>query len=262
MTDILQQIVANKRREVAAKSALGLYREVEEGVTRAARAPLSMSRRLAESPTGIIAEFKRRSPSKGELHPMAMAGTVVSGYERAGAAACSVLTDTAYFGGSLDDLAAARESSSLPLLRKEFVVDERQILEARCYGADAVLLIASVLTAKEVERFAQTAHSVGLEVLLELHGAGELDKVAEGVDMVGVNNRNLATFMVDIEESLSMAAMLPADIVKVAESGLTSMEQVSELRAAGYQGFLMGERFMRYADPASALNDFINGVKQ
>lgn len=262
MTDILQQIVANKRREVAAKSALGLYRGVEEGVTRAARAPLSMSRRLAESPTGIIAEFKRRSPSKGELHPMAMAGTVVSGYERAGAAACSVLTDTAYFGGSLDDLAAARESSSLPLLRKEFVVDERQILEARCYGADAVLLIASVLTAKEVERFTQTAHRVGLEVLLELHGAGELDKVAEGVDMVGVNNRNLATFMVDIEESLSMAAMLPADIVKVAESGLTSMEQVSELRAAGYQGFLMGERFMRYADPASALNDFINDVKQ
>lgn len=262
MTDILQQIVANKRREVAAKSALGLYRGVEEGVTRVAHTPLSMSRRLAESPTGIIAEFKRRSPSKGELHPMAMAGKVVSGYERAGAAACSVLTDTAYFGGSLDDLAAARESSSLPLLRKEFVVDERQILEARCYGADAVLLIASVLTAKEVERFTQTAHCVGLEVLLELHGAGELDKVAEGVDMVGVNNRNLATFMVDIEESLSMAAMLPADIVKVAESGLTSMEQVSELRAAGYQGFLMGERFMRYADPASALNDFINDVKQ
>lgn len=262
MTDILRQIVANKRREVAAKASLGLYRGIEAGVMRVLRAPLSMSRRLAESPTGIIAEFKRRSPSKGEIHPMAMAGKVVGGYERAGATACSVLTDTAYFGGSLDDLAAARDAASLPLLRKEFVIDERQILEARCCGADAVLLIASVLTAGEVEQFTRTAHHAGLEVLLELHGANELDKMIECVDMVGVNNRNLSTFRVDVEESLEMAAQLPSGIVRVAESGLTTMGQLMELRCAGYQGFLMGERFMRHADPASALNDFINNDRQ
>lgn len=258
MTDILQQIVANKRREVAAKAALGLYRGIETQVVRVLRTPLSMSRRLEESPTGIIAEFKRRSPSKGEIHPRAMAEKVLGGYERAGAAACSVLTDTPYFGGSLDDLALARRSVSLPLLRKEFIVDERQILEARCYGADAVLLIASVLTAGEIERFTLTAHHAGLEVLLELHGNCELDKMTDGVDMIGVNNRNLATFKVDIEESLLMVSQLPRDAVKVAESGITSMMQLRELRAAGYQGFLIGERFMRNADPASALNDFIN----
>lgn len=255
MTDILQQIVAYKRREVAAKAFLGLYRGMEDGVR---HTPLSMSRRIAESSTGIIAEFKRRSPSKGEIHPMVMAGSVVAGYERAGAAACSVLTDTPYFGGSLADLADARREVSLPLLRKEFIIDERQILEVRRYGADAVLLIASVLTAREIERFTLTAHHAGLEVLLELHSISELDKVADGVDMVGVNNRDLTTFEVDIDESMSMAAQLPRGMVKVAESGLTSMAQIRALRTAGYQGFLMGERFMRHADPAAALKDFID----
>lgn len=259
MTDILRDIVANKRREVAAKASLGLYRGIEDAVGGVSREPVSMSGALVVSPSGIIAEFKRRSPSKGGIHPQAAVDQVVGSYEAGGAAACSILTDTPYFGGALSDLALARRSTALPLLRKEFIVDERQLFESRLYGADAVLLIASALTVAEIGRLVRTAHEVGLEVLLELHGQAELDKMADEVDMVGVNNRNLSDFSVNVDESARLASLLPAEVVKVAESGLTSMSQVDRLRAAGYQGFLIGERFMRASDPGNALNEFING---
>lgn len=262
MIDILRNIVANKRREVAAMASLGLYKGIDEAAARVLRTPVSMSKALITSPTGIIAEFKRRSPSKGEIHPQAAVDQVVGGYEAAGAAACSILTDTRYFGGALTDLAAARRITPLPLLRKEFVVDERQVFEARVYGADAVLLIAAVLTAGEIDRLTRAAHSVGLEVLLELHGRDELDKVIDEVDMVGVNNRDLTDFSVDVDGSARMAEMLPAGAVKVAESGLTAMSQVELLRHAGYSGFLIGERFMRSANPGSALKRFIDDDRQ
>lgn len=259
MTDILRTIVAAKRREIAAKAALGLYRGIEEAAADVERAARSMSRALMESSTGIIAEFKRRSPSRGEIHGAASVECVAGEYENNGAAACSILTDTPYFGGALSDLAQARRVTALPLLRKDFIVDERQIMEARLYGADAVLLIASVLSRGEITRLARAARAAGLETLLELHGGNELEKVTGEVDMIGVNNRNLRDFNVNVDESARLAGSLPAEAVKVAESGLTSMDQVERLRDAGYHGFLIGERFMRDTDPGRALKEFLYG---
>jgi indole-3-glycerol phosphate synthase len=260
MANILDIIVENKRREVAAKAVLGAYDRVLVEAEKCQRPVVSMSRALAESETGIIAEFKRRSPSKGEIHGMASAAEVISAYAANGATACSVLTDTRFFGGSLDDLSIARSCTGIPLLRKEFVVDPRQIFEARCYGADAILLIASVLSFDEICRFTDIAHGLGLETLLELHNEAELDKFSPETDMVGVNNRNLTNFVTDTDTSLKLAQALPADVVKVAESGLTSIEEIKRLRSEGYRGFLMGERFMKYDDPANALKEFLNGT--
>lgn len=258
MANILDQIVDNKRREVAAEMALA------GGIPTTGHTPLppSMKTALLQSPTGIIAEFKRRSPSKGEIHPKAMVCDIVPGYEQAGAAACSVLTDTPYFGGALADLAVASSLVTMPLLRKDFTISEYQIAQARIYGASAILLIAAVLTADEMQRFTDYAHTLGLEVLVEIHNASELDKLPDGADMVGVNNRDLTTFRTDPALSLHIASRLPDQVVKVAESGLTSMDEVRRLRDAGYRGFLIGETFMRHDNPADALKRFINGTLQ
>ncbi|MDE6824799.1 MAG: indole-3-glycerol phosphate synthase TrpC [Duncaniella sp.] len=256
MANILDKIIANKRREVeAADSLLG----TEVAIT-TDRVPLSFRQALLDSPTGIIAEFKRRSPSKGEIHPLALVDEVVAAYEGAGAAACSVLTDTVYFGGALTDLMNARAHASLPLLRKDFVVSRRQIAEARACGADAVLLIAAALTAEEIADFTGYAHSLGLEVLFEIHNATELEKYCPEVDMVGVNNRDLTTFHTDPLLSERVARELPADVVKVAESGLTSIAEVEHLRASGFRGFLIGETFMRHDRPGEALSRFLDGT--
>ncbi len=253
MANILQQIVDNKRREVEAMSrhSLPIVAAHPTGLR-------SMSRALTESPTGIIAEFKRRSPSKGDIHPMAMVNEVIPAYTQGGASACSILTDTPYFGGALTDLAAARNLTDIPLLRKDFIVSEFQIREAAIYGADAILLIASALNRDEIERLTAYAHSLNLEVLLELHSADEMDRFCPEVDMVGINNRNLSTFHTDPTLSLTLARELPDEVVKVAESGLTSMDEVRRLRDAGYRGFLIGETFMRHTDPGQALTQFIN----
>lgn len=254
MANILDKIVENKRREVAAEMAIATsFPDMESLPLRP-----SMKASLLSSPTGIIAEFKRRSPSKGQIHPQAMVCDIVPGYEKAGAAACSVLTDTPYFGGALTDLAVASSLVSIPLLRKDFTVSEFQIAQARLYGASAVLLIAAVLSAEEMQRFTDTAHSYGLEVLVEVHNVAELDKLPNGTDMVGVNNRDLTTFKTNPELSLHIASVLPDSIVKVAESGLTSMDEVDRLRDAGYRGFLIGETFMKHDNPADALQRFIN----
>lgn len=262
MDSILDQIVANKRREVEAMDALIPMSAVEKAAFEAKYEPVSLRRALVDSATGIIAECKRRSPSKGEIHPAADVRSVVQGYAAGGAAACSVLTDTAYFGGSLADLAVARRAVSLPLLRKDFVVSEYQICQARVCGADAVLLIAAVLSADEIRRFSVTAHALGLEVLLELHGMEELDKYTADADLVGVNNRDLTTFVTDTAVSLRMAEALPDAVVKVAESGLRTMADVEMLRGAGYSGFLIGETFMKASDPGVALKKFINGCTE
>ncbi len=208
----------------------------------------SMSRALTQSPTGIIAEFKRRSPSKGDIHPMAMVSEVIPSYTRAGASACSILTDTPYFGGALTDLAVARTLTDIPLLRKDFIISEFQIAEAAGHGADAILLIAAALSLDEITRLTDYAHSMNLEVLIELHSAEE---------MAGINNRNLSTFHTDPGLSLTLARMLPDNVVKIAESGLTSIDEVNRLRDAGYRGFLIGETFMRHTDPGRALSDFL-----
>ncbi len=258
MATILDKIVENKRREVDTKSAADMEAIVLLGSS-SAHPVLSMSRNLAKSGTGIIAEFKRRSPSKGDIHAGALVNEVVGGYEKNGASACSILTDTVFFGGALTDLCVARQAVRLPLLRKDFIVSEYQIYEARAYGANAILLIAAVLSFDEIIRFTHVAHSLQLEVLLEMHSREELDRFNPEVDMVGINNRNLATFVTDPALSLIMAKELPEDVVKVAESGLTSMVEVRKLRDAGYRGFLIGETFMKTGNPGETLKQFING---
>lgn len=256
-THILQHIADCKRIELDAEKLLmprlhgdpGLWPEVP-----------SMAEALINSDTGIIAEFKRRSPSRGEIHPMAQVSDIVPAYERNGAAACSVLTDTPFFGGSLSDLMAASSLVSIPLLRKEFIIDERQLVWARMAGASAVLLIAALLTREQIDTFTYKAHELGLEVLLELHSMTELDKYCEHTDMVGINNRDLTTFHTDPTLSIRMAAELPSGVVKIAESGLTSIEEVKRLRDLGYEGFLIGETFMKHRNPGEALKNFLNGT--
>lgn len=256
MANILDKIIATKRREVEAIAAL---RPVYAGVD-SNRPLVSMSEALRNSSTGIIAEFKRRSPSKGDIHPMAEVSEIVPAYEQAGAAACSILTDTTYFGGALTDLAVARSVSDIPLLRKDFIVSEFQIGEAARVGADAVLLIAAALTATEIKDFTDCAHGCGLEVLFEIHNVSELDKYYEKVDMVGVNNRDLSTFITDPQLSATIASLLPEEVIKVAESGLTSFEEVRRLRDIGYRGFLIGETFMKTEHPGHTLKKFIDGT--
>lgn len=251
MTDILQRIAAAKRQEVEAAKQHFKVATVDSAKR------VSMAQALL-SGNGIIAEFKRCSPSKGMMAPMADPAAVAAGYERAGASAMSVLTDTRFFGGSLTDLMVARANTKLPILRKEFIVDPWQIAQAKAAGADAVLLIASILTRQETAELSAFAHSCGLEVLLELHGPHEASYPMDHVDMVGVNNRNLRNFSVDIDNTMRMADLLPSHTVKVAESGITSAADIERLRAAGYQGFLIGERFMREPDPGLALTQFLS----
>jgi len=252
---ILDKIVAEKRQEVARREAEtpAAALQAQPDFTRpvlSARAALT-----AVGSTGIIAEFKRRSPSKGLINGTAEAGATTAGYVAAGAAVLSVLTDEPFFGGTPADLRAARAACpATPILRKDFIVSEYQITEARAMGADLILLIASCLTPAEVVQFSEFAHSLGLEVLLEVHDEAELrSHLTNSVDLVGVNNRNLSTFVTDVDTSARLAALIPNHFVKVAESGLQHASTILALREAGYQGFLIGETFMKTADPAAAL---------
>ncbi|MDE7369866.1 MAG: indole-3-glycerol phosphate synthase TrpC [Muribaculaceae bacterium] len=254
MDSILQKIVDNKRREVEACRIAGVYQRLPEST----RTSLSFKQALVEG-SGIIAEFKRRSPSKGEIHPMADVAKVVKGYSLNGASCCSILTDTPFFGGALSDLAVARQVAEItPLLRKEFIVSIDQIREAAAIGADAVLLIASVLEKNEMRDFTAAAHDLGLEVLCEIHSVEELDRLPLDADMVGINNRNLATFDTDISRSSMIASQLPLSMIKVAESGIKNIAEVKRLRREGYTGFLIGETFMKHNEPAEALKNFLN----
>lgn len=261
MHTILQRILAHKRREIELAR-----RQVPQAtlLDRCANLPpvRSLQQAVLRTPCGIIAEFKRRSPSKGMIHPDADAATVTAGYAQAGAAGISVLTDTAFFGGSSADLHTARQHAQCPILRKEFIIDEYQLAESRAAGADAVLLIAAALSQERCRRLAATAQELGLEVLLELHTEAELDYVCEGISLVGVNNRNLDTFRTDTDTSFHLAQLLPPELPHVSESGLHTPDTVRELRAAGYQGFLMGEYFMREAAPARALQQFIAQISR
>ncbi len=261
MEDILQTIVAHKRREVAlhiAHTPLETMRARAEAVD---RPTVSMSWALKTSSTGIIAEFKRRSPSKGWISRYAHPKDVAAAYERSGAAAISILTDGEFFGGGVSDLTAARAVTTLPLLRKEFIVHEYQIYEARAAGADAVLLIASVLTPEECRHLTDTAHALGLETLLEIHSTDEIGHILPDTDMIGVNNRHLGTFHTDTEVSFALADELPHDRVLVSESGISSAQTIRRLREAGFAGFLIGETFMKCEDPSQALRQLIAQVQ-
>lgn len=258
--DILKKIIATKQRELLVKKRLENPDRIESGARACLRRPLSLSRALRRSPNGIIAEFKRKSPSKGHIREGADARTVTAGYEQAGAAAVSVLTDSGFFGGSLDDLAAAREVLSIPILRKDFIVDSYQIAEARLSGADAILLIAAALTPARTRSLAAYAKELGLEVLLEIHDERELGHIGDGIDIVGINNRDLTSFETDIRASSRLGALIPPAYVKISESGLASPADLRMLREKGFEGFLIGERLMRENDPADALRQFIVAI--
>ena len=266
MKDILEEIVAWKRVEVEQMKAALPQRELELNVewlqgNDPSILP-SMSAALRQSATGIIAEMKRRSPSKGWINEGARASEVPLGYERNGAAAVSILTDERYFGGSDDFVSAARQSGlTLPVLYKNFVIDEYQLFQARLCGASAVLLIAACLTIDRCRTLMRLAHDLGLEVLLEMHDERELDHAALEPDMCGINNRHLGTFVTDVRTSLQLARRLPPEACKVSESGISDPATVRMLRAEGFQGFLIGECFMRTADPAAALGAFVHQLE-
>ena len=243
MQDILKEIVAHKHLELerlCAKKA-------------------SLREALLQSENGIIAEFKRKSPSKGWIKEEGRADIIPLSYQQNGAAALSILTDEHYFGGSDDFIHTARQSGvRLPILYKNFVIDEAQLYAAALCGASAVLLIAACLSKQECKRLLEKAHDLGLEVLLEMHSEPELEYADLGPDLCGINNRNLGSFVTDVENSFRLAELLPNDAVKVSESGISNPDTVKALRQAGFRGFLIGENFMKTADPGQALNEFIS----
>ncbi|WP_396168534.1 indole-3-glycerol phosphate synthase TrpC [Flavobacterium sp.] len=256
--NILDRIIIDKKREVILKKSIIPVLQLEASVF-FGKKTISLSENLRNSTSGIIAEHKRRSPSKAEINYNFTVEEVVKGYETAGACGISVLTDGKYFGGSLDDLLLARASVNIPLLRKEFIVDEYQILEAKAHGADLILLIAAVLTRDEIKILSEFAKSLGLEVLLEIHNLEELEKsIMPTLDMIGVNNRNLKTFEVSLDFSKELADKIPNDFVKVSESGISSIEAIQELKPFGYQGFLIGENFMKTDNAGKAATEFIS----
>ncbi|MFD2909081.1 indole-3-glycerol phosphate synthase TrpC [Flavobacterium ardleyense] len=258
--NILDKIIIDKRREVKLKKSIIPVSQLEASVLFNSRT-YSMSKLIKNSPVGIIAEHKRRSPSKDIINNNHSVEDVVIGYQNAGVCGISVLTDGKYFGGSLDDLLLAKAAVNIPLLRKEFIVDEYQILEAKAHGADVILLIASVLTREEIKNLSEFGQSLCLEILLEVHNLEELEKsILPSLDMIGVNNRNLKTFEVNLDYSKQLASKIPDDFVKISESGISSVEAVKELQKYGYKGFLMGEHFMKTKNPGAATADFIKKV--
>ncbi len=258
--NILDKIIADKRKEVDLKKSIIPISQLENAVL-FDRQTVSLASALRKSETGIIAEHKRRSPSKSVINQDLNVQAVAQGYENAGVCGMSVLTDGKYFGGSLDDLLLARATVQIPLLRKEFIIDEYQILEAKAHGADVILLIAAILDKEEIKRFSESAKSLNLDVLLEVHNEEELHKsIMPSLDMLGVNNRNLKTFEVSLETSKSLSKLIPADFVKVSESGISTIEAIKDLKSYGYQGFLIGENFMRTENPGEAAKGFITSL--
>lgn len=262
MTDILQAIVAQKKEEVKEKRKLFPVPLLERSVH--FNAPVVSLSGYLQRPgsQGVIAEFKRRSPSRNDINLYADVERTSIGYMMAGASALSILTDTKFFGGSEEDLRIARKFNFCPILRKDFIIDEYQVLEARGSGADAILLIAAILTGEQIRSLAELSRSLGMEVVLEIHDACEIEKICEAVNILGVNNRNLRNFNVDLGTSECLAAKLPSNMLKIAESGIRTPEDILRLRKAGYRGFLMGELFMQHGRPEKAAEQFIRSLKE
>ncbi|WP_159021596.1 indole-3-glycerol phosphate synthase TrpC [Formosa sp. L2A11] len=258
--NILDKIVADKRIEVTLRKKLIPVKQLEQSIL-FSRDTNSLASALIASTSGIIAEHKRRSPSKSVINHNLNVFDVAKGYEAAGVCGMSVLTDGKYFGGSLDDLLTARASCNLPLLRKEFIIDTYQIIEAKAYGADVILLIAAILTREEIKTFSELAKSLNLDVLLEVHNEAELHKsLMPSLDMLGVNNRNLKTFEVSLDISKELSTLIPNDFVKVSESGISNIEAIKTLQPYGYKGFLIGENFMKTDNAGASATSFINAL--
>jgi indole-3-glycerol phosphate synthase len=259
MKDILSEIIANKRFEVDLQKQSISLEQLQNSLETTVK-QRSLKEALKSSSSGIIAEFKRRSPSKGWINRKAQAEDIVPGYANAGASAVSILTDEKFFGGNLKDIKDARPLIDIPILRKDFIVDEYQLYQAKIIGADAVLLIAAALKKDDLHALAAKAHELGLEVLLEIHSVEELKYINANMDVIGINNRNLGTFFTDVENSFRLAEQLPSDAVLVSESGISDPATVKRLQKAGFKGFLIGENFMKTDNPELALKSFIEDL--
>lgn len=258
---ILEKIIADKKQEVAARKRL-VPSSFWENTPLFELPTVSLSKRIRKSRSGIIAEHKRRSPSRPTINTSLNVADVASGYQKAGVCGMSVLTDTKYFGGTLEDLIMARSVSQFPLLRKEFIIDEYQLIEAKAHGADVILLIASVLSRKEIKQLSEFAQGLELEVLLEVHNQEELEKaIMPSLDLLGVNNRNLKTFEVNLKTSKDLVVQIPDEFVKISESGISTISDIKELQAVGYQGFLIGENFMKTDNPGASASNFIKAIE-
>lgn len=259
--NVLDKIVANTTKEVAERKAQITVKTLEES-NYFNRECYSMRASLVdETKSGIIAEIKKQSPSKGVINADVTIEEVGVGYAKYGASAISVLTDFEFFGGKMEYLSAVRELVDIPILRKDFIVDEYQLLEAKSIGADVILLIAACLEPKRLEELAKFAHSLGLEVLMEVHNLEELQRsINPYLDVVGVNNRNLKTFEVSVDTSLELFSEIPSDFRKISESGLKDGETIHKLKQAGYEGFLIGETFMKTPNPPKALEALVEDI--
>jgi Indole-3-glycerol phosphate synthase len=257
---ILDKIIAVKKTEVSLLAGVTAVRDLERS-SFFKRDTISLSGFLSDrNKTGIIAEFKRRSPSKGIINSSSAVDEVTSGYCREGASGVSVLTDTQFFGGSITDLMLIREKSIFPILRKDFIIDEYQVIQSKSAGADAILLIASALETREIENLSKLSQSLGMEVLLEIHEPSELEKVNRHINIIGVNNRNLKTFEVNTDISENIVQKIPGGFLKISESGINSSQIVKKLRVSGYDGFLIGEKFMSTPDPVKAFSEFVKDL--
>jgi len=261
--NILDQIIEHKRKEVSERKELYPVKFLEQSIYFETQ-PVSLKKYIQrEDKSGIIAEIKRKSPSKGVINPYVSIERTSIGYMQAGASALSVLTDKQFFGGSNEDLTLARKYNFCPILRKDFTIDEYQIVEAKSIGADAILLIAAALNAATLKSLSSFAHTLGLEVLLEVHNEEELrESLDAGADLIGVNNRNLKTFELSIEVSKQLASIIPSSMLKVSESGIESVQAILELKKFGYQGFLIGQNFMQHSRPEVACKEFIDNLRK
>lgn len=260
--DILKKIVQQKRKDVASQRELYPIKLLEKGIYFEGL-PVSLKKYIQrEDKSGIIAEIKRKSPSKGLINEHVSIEQTSIGYMQAGASGLSVLTDQEFFGGTIDDLREARSFNFCPILRKDFILDEYQIIESKSIGADVILLIAAILEKQKIEILGSLAQTLGMEVLLEVHNEEELESsMGKDIDLIGVNNRNLRTFETDIDVSIKLADRIPSDFVKVSESGLSDPSAVKKLRGCGFEGFLIGETFMSHGRPEKAAKEFIDQLK-
>jgi indole-3-glycerol phosphate synthase len=258
--NILERIVENKRREVSERKAKRSEADLERSAFFLRETFSLKNFLLDEKLTGIIAEFKRKSPSRGVINDKVDLLDVTTAYANSGASGLSVLTDETFFGGSQKDLENARVNP-IPLLCKDFMLEEYQVLEAKASGADVVLLIAACLTPVAVKRLAVLAKTLKLEILLEIHGGEELSHICDEIDVVGVNNRDLKTFTVDVNRSIELSKMIPPEKIMISESGINSVATIHKLRSYGFKGFLIGENFMKEKDPAIAFASFVNQLK-
>jgi len=260
--NILDKIVINKKKEVRYAKSRTSYTKLEESDFFHSDCYSFKDFLLDPARTGIIAEFKRKSPSKGIINDKVSVKAVTNAYADAGASALSVLTDRDFFMGKKADLIAARQANTIPVLRKDFMIDEYQVIEAKSLGADIILLIAAILTPDEIQTLASLAKSLGLNVLLEVHNLEELQRsINPNLDAIGVNNRNLADFTVSVETSYQLAPHIPAEFLKISESAISNPETIKQLKTAGFQGFLIGENFMKQEDPGKAIRDFVSELR-